>query len=61
MPHPYQEYESTELWNLVEDSIRNLADNKDVELMTNIEYVVGYLCKRLTKAKFCNFEPTEMG
>jgi hypothetical protein len=48
MSHPYEEYENTELWKKIEDAVNTLIDNNDLELTTNIEYVIGYLCKCLT-------------
>jgi hypothetical protein len=51
MSHPYEEYENTELWKTLENAVNTLVDNKDLELTTNIEYVVGYLCKCLLSAE----------
>ena len=39
MKHPYQEYETSELWDVVKSSIEDLVENNDIELSTPIEYV----------------------
>lgn len=46
MRHPYMEYESSELWEMIKSSIEELVENNDIELQTPIEYVVGYICKK---------------
>ena len=51
MSHPYEKYENTELWKTLDNAINSLVDNKDIELTTNIEYVIGYLCKCLLSAE----------
>lgn len=48
MKHPYQEYETSELWAVVKSSIEDLVENNDIELSTPIEYVVGYICKNIS-------------
>ena len=51
--HPYTEYKKTELWRCLEEAILELEKNKDIELMTAREYVVGYLCRKaLTKGAY---------
>ena len=50
MEHPYKEYEATELWQPIKSSVEDLIENNDIELFTPIEYVVGYLCKKLFSA-----------
>lgn len=50
MKHPYKEYENTEVWKAVKSSVEELVDNNDVELLTPIEYVVGYIVKYIAKA-----------
>jgi len=47
--HPYKSYENTDLWNTIKKGILDLVENNDLELNTPIEYIVGYLCERLTK------------
>ncbi|MCB0741604.1 MAG: hypothetical protein R2796_06260 [Chitinophagaceae bacterium] len=45
--HPYQEYEKSNLWELISKAIDDLVKNQDIELTTRKEYVVGYLCKAI--------------
>ena len=48
MNHPYKKYETTELWSNIWEAIDELVDNQDVEEMTRREYIVGYLCAKLS-------------
>jgi hypothetical protein len=50
MPHPYQQYESTELWQAIDAEISELEANRDLQLSTARHYVIGSLCKRLVEA-----------
>lgn len=50
MKHPYEKYERTELWKVAESSVEELVENTDIELLTPIEYVVGYICNNLASA-----------
>jgi hypothetical protein len=45
--HPYIEYEGTLLWSLIDEAVDDLVINKDIELTTRKEYVIGYFCKML--------------
>jgi hypothetical protein len=47
---PYEDYKDTELWKKIDEILRELEENQDIKLTTAREYVVGYLCKRLTEA-----------
>ena len=47
MPHPYQEHEGTKLWRVLDDELRSLEGNGDLELTTARAYVIGSLCQRL--------------
>jgi hypothetical protein len=47
MKHPYAEYEQTPLWRAIDAAISELERNRDVELTTAREYVIGYLCQQL--------------
>jgi hypothetical protein len=49
MEHPYKEYENSKTWNAVARLIKDLVDNNDIELLTPKEYVIGYICKGLSK------------
>ncbi len=54
MNHPYKKYEKTKDWQVLLNLIEDLIANNDIELLTPIEYVVGYICKGLTKKKVKN-------
>ena len=47
MEHPYSQYERTPLWEAIDAAISTLEQNRDVELATAREYVIGYLCQQL--------------
>ncbi len=49
MSHPYADFENTDTWKCVEDSIKDLCANNDLELLTDRAYVVGYFCAQLDK------------
>lgn len=48
MKHPYEEYEASKLWMNVKSSVEDLVENNDIELLTPIEYIVGYICKNIS-------------
>lgn len=48
MNHPYKKYETTELWHIISEAIGELVANQDIEEMTSREYIVGYLCAKLS-------------
>ena len=45
--HPYQEFESTRYWAVLDRAVGDLVENHDLQETTAHEYVVGYLCKAL--------------
>ncbi len=45
--HPYQQYMSSPMWNIVNAGIDDLVKNGDLIEQTNRNYIVGYLCKVL--------------
>jgi hypothetical protein len=47
MKHPNSEYEQTQLWKTIDTAISTLEQNRDLELTTAREYVIGYLCQQL--------------
>jgi hypothetical protein len=49
MNNPYEQYENTELWKIVENAINQLIKNQDVVLTTQKEYVIGFLCKQISE------------
>jgi hypothetical protein len=48
--HPYQKFESTPEWAILDRAIRELVENQDLRETTAHEYIVGYLCKSLADA-----------
>jgi hypothetical protein len=48
MTHPYGEFEGTRLWATVDAAVAELVHNRDVQLTTARDYVIGYLCRALT-------------
>jgi len=47
--YPYQQYEGTHNWKIVEHAINDLVENGDLIERTNRRYVVGYICKLLAE------------
>jgi hypothetical protein len=50
-PHPYIEFEKTGLWRALNKGIGDLVKNHDLKEATPRDYIVGCLCKVLTKSK----------
>ena len=48
--HPYEAFEQTRAWRVIEMEIQALIENDDLELRTAMPYVVGSLCKALEEA-----------
>lgn len=48
MTSHYESYKNTQEWQLIEKAIQDLMDNQDIQLLTERDYVVGYLTKQLT-------------
>lgn len=48
MNHPYEKYEKTEIWTIVSKALIELQKNQDIEITTKEEYVIGFLCKKIT-------------
>ena len=47
MEHPYKKFEGHQIWNSIGRALDDLEKNKDLEITTAREYVIGYLCKCL--------------
>lgn len=43
--------EQSELWEIIRQCLENLEENQDINITTNKEYVIGYICKMIFKAK----------
>ena len=44
---PYAHYQNTEEWAIIERLLKDLMANRDIELKTAPEYVIGYLVEKL--------------
>ncbi|WP_172645602.1 hypothetical protein [Domibacillus tundrae] len=51
MSHPYEKFESTALWEIINKGIDSLVENNDIEETTRREYIVGYLCALISEAE----------
>jgi hypothetical protein len=49
--HPYKKFEKTPLWRALSRGIRDLVENQDLKEITGRGYIVGYLCKVLTRQR----------
>lgn len=49
MAHPFEIFEGTPSWDIINKGINDLVENKDIEEMTQREYIVGYLCKLINE------------
>ena len=54
MSHPYQRFEGSDLWRLLDHEIGELEGNGDLELTTARQYVIGYLCQQLVAARLAS-------
>ena len=50
MKTPYEEYKNNLLWNVIDKSIADLVENKDIVETTYREYIVGYIVKNIIKS-----------
>lgn len=50
MAHPYEKYESTPAWRVIDEAMSALVKNRDLHETTARQYIVGYLCKQLNEA-----------
>jgi hypothetical protein len=44
---PYEKYKNSELWIKLNDILKELEENQDIEITTHRDYVIGYLCENL--------------
>lgn len=49
--HPYKKYENTKRWRVLKKAILGLQKNRDIEITTAPELVIGYLCKSLSGSR----------
>jgi hypothetical protein len=48
---PYEEFRNTKTWTSVSDAVVELEKNNDLHINTNLDYVVGFICKVLESKK----------
>ena len=44
---PYKKFQATKAWNVVENAIEKLVENKDLVETTARRYIVGFILKQL--------------
>ncbi len=54
--HPYKDFETTHLWDVVDTAIDDLVENTDIQETTHRNYIVGYLCKKLAESNLIKEE-----
>jgi hypothetical protein len=54
---PYEDFRGTELWRVVEQTIKDIVENDDLVEKTRRDYIVGYICKKLQVVG--NLEPDQ--
>jgi hypothetical protein len=47
MKHPYEQFENSRVWIILNKAIDDLVENQDITETTRRELIVGYLCKKL--------------
>ncbi len=45
----YEQYKEEIIWKYIEKVIKELEGNQDIKVTTHIDYVVGYLVKKLSQ------------
>jgi len=51
MKTPYDKYRLNIEWQIIDQSIKDLVDNHDLELKTSTDHVIGYISKQLVDKK----------
>jgi hypothetical protein len=49
--HPYVQFEGTPLWRVIDRAVAGLERNTDLTLTTAREYVIGYLCRQVSRLR----------
>lgn len=47
MQSPYENYKKSNVWNIIKKALKDLEENKDIEITTRDEYIIGYIVKSL--------------
>ena len=45
----YEKYKKEKEWKIIEKSIKDLIKNKDIILQTDLDHIVGYILKNMSK------------
>jgi hypothetical protein len=48
---PYDDMKGTQNWRAIENAISDLVSNNDLVEQTSRDYIVGYICRKLTDQK----------
>lgn len=56
MNHPYKELESHPFWAVIAEGIAELEENRDIEVATQKDLVVGYILKKLISNERVTFD-----
>lgn len=54
MSHPYEKFENTPLWNVINKGINDFVENNDIEETTKRELIAGYLCELIIESESKN-------
>jgi hypothetical protein len=49
--HPYQKYEETTAWKIIDEAISELISNQDLKELTARSHIVGFLVQRLVETE----------
>ncbi len=51
MKSPYDEYKSSKEWKAIDKALKELVKNKDLSIITQPDYVIGFIIKKLKSVK----------
>jgi hypothetical protein len=47
--HAYDDHEGTALWKAIDNELRSLEENRDIEITTARSHVIGALCEQIAR------------
>lgn len=47
----YNKYKTHEIWEILDQAVKDLEQNSDIEITTNRDYVIGYIAKEIIDNK----------
>lgn len=59
MSTPYDTYKNTDEWLFIKKVMQELMDDKDIQLSTSQDYVIGYITKQLMERSSNNLKDNE--